>query len=108
MQALENLTHQEASAVQFLLTDVDDTITTEGKLRPVALEALYRLKDAGIRTICVTGGLLGGVIPICANGRWKRCSARAGLFACIVRVGRSRSMSIHPSCRKDMLNALML
>ena len=29
MQALENLTHQEASAVQFLLTDVDDTITTD-------------------------------------------------------------------------------
>ncbi len=59
MQTLDTLSRSEASSVQFLLTDVDDTITTEGKLRPVALEALYRLKDAGIRTICVTGGSAG-------------------------------------------------
>ena len=59
MQTLDALSRSEASSVRFLLTDVDDTITTEGKLRPVALEALYRLKEAGIRTICVTGGSAG-------------------------------------------------
>jgi len=59
MQSVQNLRGDEAGRVSFLLTDVDDTITTEGKLRPVALEALYVLKEAGIRTICVTGGSAG-------------------------------------------------
>jgi len=59
MQGVQNLSKDEASQVSFLLTDVDDTITTEGKLRPVALEALYALQEAGIRTICVTGGSAG-------------------------------------------------
>jgi len=59
MQSVKNLRGDEASLVSFLLTDVDDTITTEGKLRPVALQALYALQAAGIRTICVTGGSAG-------------------------------------------------
>jgi len=59
MQSVKNLRGDEASLVSFLLTDVDDTITTEGKLRPVALQALYALQEAGIRTICVTGGSAG-------------------------------------------------
>lgn len=59
MQSVKNLSQDEAKKVSFLLTDVDDTITTEGKLRPVALEALYALQEAGIRTICVTGGSAG-------------------------------------------------
>ncbi len=59
MKDLSALTAQEAKAVTFLLTDVDDTITSDGELRPVALNALYRLRDAGIRTILITGGSAG-------------------------------------------------
>lgn len=59
MQPLENLSQTIARKIRFLLTDVDDTITTNGKLRPAALDALYRLEEAGIRTICVTGGSAG-------------------------------------------------
>ncbi len=59
MQPLANLSDTEARKITFLLTDVDDTITTKGKLRPVALGALYRLEEVGIRTICVTGGSAG-------------------------------------------------
>ncbi|MGH0053031.1 MAG: HAD-IIB family hydrolase [Sphaerochaetaceae bacterium] len=59
MQPVSHLSGVEARKIVFLLTDVDDTITTKGKLRPAALSALYRLQDAGIRTICVTGGSAG-------------------------------------------------
>ncbi len=59
MQHLEELSSTVARKITFLLTDVDDTITTNGKLRPAALDALYRLEKAGIRTICVTGGSAG-------------------------------------------------
>ncbi|HZJ88546.1 MAG TPA: haloacid dehalogenase, partial [Sphaerochaeta sp.] len=59
MKDLSALTAQEAKAVTFLLTDVDDTITSDGELRPVALAALYRLREAGIRTILITGGSAG-------------------------------------------------
>ncbi|WP_428034640.1 HAD-IIB family hydrolase [Amphritea sp.] len=45
--------------IRYLLTDVDDTITTQGKLLPQTLQALYDLKEAGIRVIPVTGGSAG-------------------------------------------------
>lgn len=45
---------------RYLLTDVDDTITSSGKLLPEALQALWDLQNAGIRTILVTGGSAGG------------------------------------------------
>ncbi len=59
MQSVANLSSAEARNISFLLSDVDDTITTQGKLHPVALDALYRLQEAGLRTICVTGGSAG-------------------------------------------------
>jgi HAD superfamily hydrolase (TIGR01484 family) len=96
MQALENLTHQEASAVQFLLTDVDDTITTEGKLRPVALEALYRLKDAGIRTICVTGGSAGWGDTYLRQWPVEAVLSESGAV-CLYREGGAIKKYVHPS-----------
>jgi len=50
-----NATHP-LRGIRYLLTDVDDTITTGGKLLPQTLQALYDLKDAGIRVVPVTGG----------------------------------------------------
>lgn len=96
MQELENLTHQEAAAVQFLLTDVDDTITTEGKLRPVALEALYRLKDAGIRTICVTGGSAGWGDTYLRQWPVEAVLSESGAV-CLHREGGAIKKYVHPS-----------
>lgn len=39
----------------FVLTDIDDTITDEGQLHANAYEALWKLKNAGIKVIPVTG-----------------------------------------------------
>lgn len=45
--------------IKYVFTDVDDTITLDGKLTVEALGALWKLEAAGIKTICVTGGSTG-------------------------------------------------
>lgn len=47
------------SGADILFTDVDDTLTTGGRLLPETYTALCRLADAGIRVIPVTGGCAG-------------------------------------------------
>lgn len=49
----------DLSSIRFLLTDVDDTLTTHGKLLPETLQAIYTLHNAGIKVIPVTGGCAG-------------------------------------------------
>lgn len=41
--------------IDFLLTDIDDTLTDEGRLGPQAYAALWQLAQSGIRVIPVTG-----------------------------------------------------
>jgi hypothetical protein len=41
--------------IQFLLTDIDDTITTNGQLPAESYAALTKLKQHGIKVIPVTG-----------------------------------------------------
>lgn len=51
---MKNLTDFN-SKIEFVLTDIDDTITTEGQLGFQAYEALWRLHDAGLKVIPITG-----------------------------------------------------
>lgn len=41
--------------VKYIFTDIDDTLTTEGKLQANAYKALWDLKNAGFKIIPVTG-----------------------------------------------------
>lgn len=43
------------SKIEFVLTDIDDTLTTEGQLEAKAYEALWKLRDAGLKIIPITG-----------------------------------------------------
>ena len=40
---------------EIVLTDIDDTLTDEGKLKPNAYQALWDLKNAGFKIIPITG-----------------------------------------------------
>ena len=42
-------------SIEFLLTDIDDTLTDEGRLGPEAYKSLWKLHSAGIQVIPVTG-----------------------------------------------------
>ena len=41
--------------IRFVLTDIDDTLTHEGRLPSVSIAAMERLQTAGIRVIPITG-----------------------------------------------------
>lgn len=57
--AFSSFTREEALNIKYIVSDVDDTITYKGKLLPIALKALYDLKDLGKKIILVTGGSAG-------------------------------------------------
>ncbi|MCD6681598.1 MAG: HAD-IIB family hydrolase [Burkholderiaceae bacterium] len=45
----------EAARVHTVFADIDDTISTEGRITSIAYDALERLRDAGLRIVPVTG-----------------------------------------------------
>lgn len=51
MQPLENFN----DGISVVFTDIDDTLTDEGVLRPEAYTSLWALHDAGIQVVPVTG-----------------------------------------------------
>lgn len=55
MQALDSFPLPTFRGIRYLLTDIDDTLTTSGQLSSEAYQALTALKTAGIEVIPVTG-----------------------------------------------------
>jgi hypothetical protein len=53
----------DRQAVVGVLTDIDDTLTRDGAIEPVALQALHDLQAAGLPVIAVTGRPLGWSRP---------------------------------------------
>ncbi len=52
-------TAEEKARIKYIISDVDDTITHDGKLLPLVLDAIYRAKMSGRTIILVTGGSVG-------------------------------------------------
>ena len=50
-----------------VLTDIDDTLTTDGAITPDALAALADLKAAGLHVIAITGRPVGWSEPFAAS-----------------------------------------
>jgi HAD superfamily hydrolase (TIGR01484 family) len=89
MQPLAEFPVEARHAVRGVLADIDDTLTTHGRLHAVAYTALERLRDAGLLVVPVTGRPAGWcdhiarMWPVDAvvgeNGAfWFRHDARAG------------------------------
>jgi hypothetical protein len=55
MKPVSEMSAAEASSIRFVLMDIDDTLTTAGKLPAIAYAALWRLHEAGLKVIPVTG-----------------------------------------------------
>ncbi|NOY92343.1 MAG: HAD-IIB family hydrolase [Deltaproteobacteria bacterium] len=56
---LAELSDARLAGVEVLVTDVDDTLTREGKLEREAYDALWALREAGVATVLITGRPLG-------------------------------------------------
>lgn len=55
MEPLKNCPRETLAAVRGVLTDIDDTVSTEGTLSAAAYSALEALKKAGLLVVPVTG-----------------------------------------------------
>jgi len=55
MKPIAEMTQAEAAGVRYVLMDIDDTLTTEGKLAAASYSALWSLREAGLKVIPVTG-----------------------------------------------------
>lgn len=59
MLPLAELPREALAGVRYVLTDVDDTLTEHGRLEAATYAALWRLSDAGLPVIPITGGPAG-------------------------------------------------
>jgi len=59
MQPLAALEPTVARAIRYVLTDVDDTLTEEGRLAAATFDAMERLAAGGIKVVPVTGAPAG-------------------------------------------------
>jgi HAD superfamily hydrolase (TIGR01484 family) len=55
MKPIAELTAEEALGVRYFLMDIDDTLTRRGKLLSSSYSAMWKLKEAGLKVIPVTG-----------------------------------------------------
>ena len=55
LKPLSDLPHAVARGVHTVFSDIDDTLTTDGQLTPLAYAALGDLRRAGLRVILITG-----------------------------------------------------
>lgn len=55
MIEINQLDPQRLAHVECLLTDIDDTLSTKGKITTEAFDALWRLHDADVKVVVVTG-----------------------------------------------------
>ena len=78
MQALAAMPSAVAAAVRVVLTDIDDTLTTDGRLPADAYAALERLEQAGIRWCPSPAARPAGATTSPACGRCAPWSARTG------------------------------
>lgn len=101
MRPVLEMTPAEAARIRFVLFDIDDTITTAGKLTAQAYSALWALADAGLRLIPVTGRPAGWCDLILRQ--WPVCAVigENGAFVLhCVRGGRPETFT-HPNAPAD-------
>jgi HAD superfamily hydrolase (TIGR01484 family) len=55
MKPISEISPDEARGVKYVLMDIDDTLTREGKLLAASYNALWTLNEAGLKVIPVTG-----------------------------------------------------
>ncbi len=55
MQSIDLLERQQASAIKYVLTDIDDTLTHNGRIPACAYQALENLQKSGFHVIPITG-----------------------------------------------------
>jgi len=96
MKPFSHFSPGQAARVRYVLADIDDTLTTGGKLPAAAYAALWRLHDAGYRVIPVTGRPAGWCDLIIRQWPVDAVVGENGAFVCHFSGGQLRTL-VHPS-----------
>jgi len=95
---IEGLEAVRAAEVRFVLFDIDDTITEDGKLPEESYSALWRLARAGLAAIPVTGRPAGWCDLIARQWPVDAVVGENGAFAFYLEAGRLEHL-FHPEAR---------
>ena len=85
-----------------VLTDIDDTLTTDGAITPDALAALADLKAAGLHVIAITGRPVGWSEPFAASWPVDSIVAENGAVALLPQDTRKNSLERPPIKREQL------
>ena len=101
MRPVSEMTPAEAARIRTVLFDIDDTITTAGKLTAAAYSAMWSLAEAGLRLIPVTGRPAGWCDLIIRE--WPVCAVigENGAFALHALNGGKPHVFLHPEAPHD-------
>ena len=99
MQPLTDWPAGQRRGVIGVLTDIDDTLTTDGAITADALQALSALKNAGLQVIAITGRPVGWSAPFASSWPVDAIVAENGAVA-LVNPGVSTAGASHPPRRR--------
>jgi hypothetical protein len=83
VQAIQDISTSEASCLKGLLFDLDDTLLDHGQLTEPAFSSLFRLREAGLDLIAVTGRPGGWGVVIARLFPVSAVVAENGAIACV-------------------------
>ena len=99
MQPLTEWPAENRCGVIGVLTDIDDTLTTDGAITADALQALTALKNAGLHVIAITGRPVGWSEPFASSWPVDAIVAENGAVA-LVNHGVSTTGANNPPLRR--------
>ncbi len=107
MRPLVTIGREEATRLEGVLFDLDDTLLTHGALSPEAYRALFELGDAGLVLVAVTGRPAGWAEVFARQWPIEGCVAENGAIA-VVREGPTIRVvdPVAPSVRRARRDAL--
>lgn len=105
LRPFSEITAEELSGLRFILTDIDDTITNEGKLTAEAYSAMWTLHEAGFGVVPVTGRPAGWCSLIVREWPVAGVVGENGAFAFYLCGGKFREL-LHPNASEDSRETL--
>ncbi|GHU23285.1 haloacid dehalogenase [Spirochaetia bacterium] len=100
MKAIADMSSDEAAGIRFVLMDIDDTITRNGKLQPESYMALWKLKGAGLKVIPITGRPAGWCDLIAREWPVDGVVGENGAFVFWEEHGKRREL-VHPNAVRN-------
>jgi HAD superfamily hydrolase (TIGR01484 family) len=94
MQPLRDWPVAARAGIVGVLTDIDDTLTTEGAITADALQALAALREAGLHVIAITGRSVGWSEPFALQWPVDAIVAENGAVALVPQQGALRKLHV--------------